>query len=267
MGPGLVPDPLGLQAEDSAARHDIFSTASPPSEATHPAADPTESPAVFVGKLAWNTVAGRLFDGLPWGAEGSREHGMPGFSFSASYGSAEADAAGREVEQWLGYAAIAATGIAAVTTRLAGVAAISADASIAEATAASAAGSGARSASTTAAAESAAQATRSGSSFARQLGTAGETAAGIVKNTTRIPSLTGTANYRIPDVLNREARLIGEVKNVGSLSYTNQLRDFAAYAQQQGFRFELTVRQGTQLSGPLQQAVDAGDIILLRTLP
>ena len=106
-----------------------------------------------------------------------------------------------------------------------------------------------------------------GPALARELGAAGEAAAGIAKNTTRIPSLTSTANYRIPDVLSREARLIGEVKNVANLSYTRQLRDFSTYAQQQGFRFELTVRQGTQLSCPLQQAVNAGDISLLRTLP
>ena len=51
------------------------------------------------------------------------------------------------------------------------------------------------------------------------------------------------------------------------LSYTTQLRDYAAYASQHRYRFELTVREGTNLSRPLQQAVDAGDIILLRTLP
>lgn len=84
--------------------------------------------------------------------------------------------------------------------------------------------------------------------------------------------ISGTDTYlsvvkRIADVLSREVRLIGEVKNVGNLSYTRQLRDFSTYAQQQGFRFELTVRQGTQLSCPLQQAVNAGDITLLRTLP
>ncbi len=101
----------------------------------------------------------------------------------------------------------------------------------------------------------------------RGLGLLGEAAAGIAKNTTRIPSLTGTAAYRVPDVLNRSTRLIGEVKNVGRLSYTSQLRDSAAYARQQAFRFELTVREGTRLSGPLQQAVDAGDIVLLRALP
>jgi hypothetical protein len=102
---------------------------------------------------------------------------------------------------------------------------------------------------------------------ARQLGLAGETAAGIVKNTTRIDSLTGIAKYRVPDVLNRSAQLIGEVKNVSRLSYTNQLRDFVRYAKQQGFRFELMARQGTRLSTALQQAIDAGGIILLRILP
>ncbi|MGH3301024.1 MAG: putative toxin [Streptosporangiaceae bacterium] len=48
--------------------------------------------------------------------------------------------------------------------------------------------------------------------------------------TDRIPSLSGTAAYRIPDELN--SSVLGEVNNVSSLSYTNQLRDFAAYAQQ-----------------------------------
>jgi hypothetical protein len=105
-----------------------------------------------------------------------------------------------------------------------------------------------------------------GPALARQLGTAGETAAGIVKNTERITSLTGTARYRIPDILDHSVRVIGEVKNVGRLSYTNQLRDFAAYAQQYGYTFELWVRPTTQLSGPLQQAVGQGQIVL-RFLP
>jgi RHS repeat-associated protein len=108
-------------------------------------------------------------------------------------------------------------------------------------------------------------ASKTGTALARELGKAGE--AGIVKNTTHIPSLSGTAKYRIPDTLNKEARVLGEVKNVKYLPYTRQLRDFAAYAEQQGFRFQLTVRQGTQLSGPLQREVDAGKIILERTLP
>ncbi len=99
----------------------------------------------------------------------------------------------------------------------------------------------------------------------RAAGSEGEQAAGIIKNTDRIPSLSGTASYRIPDELN--SSVLGEVKNVSSLSYTNQLRDFEAYAQQQGLTFNLYVRGSTSLSGPLQDAVDAGDINLIRNLP
>jgi hypothetical protein len=77
--------------------------------------------------------------------------------------------------------------------------------------------------------------------------------------------LSGTAAYRIPDELN--ATTIGEVKNVSSLSYTNQLRDFQAYAQQEGLTFNLYVRGSTTLSPPLQQAVNAGQINLIRKLP
>jgi RHS repeat-associated protein len=106
-----------------------------------------------------------------------------------------------------------------------------------------------------------------GAAYARRLGVAGEEAAGIVKNTRQIPSASGTANYRVPDVLNPDARLIGEVKNVGTLAYTNQLRDFVAWGQQNHFRFELITRQGTRFSGPLQDAIDSGDIILRRLLP
>ena len=101
---------------------------------------------------------------------------------------------------------------------------------------------------------------------AAQLGRAGEAAAGIVKNTDRIASASGTAAYRVPDVLNHSARVIGNVKNVGSLSYISQLRDFAAYALQNGYTFQLWVRPTTQLSGPLQQAVANGEIVL-RFLP
>lgn len=105
-----------------------------------------------------------------------------------------------------------------------------------------------------------------GAAAARQLGQAGEAAAGIVKNTERIASATGTASYRIPDILNHSTRVIGDVKNVGSLSYTSQLRDFAAYARANNYTFELFVRPTTQLSGPLQQAASNGEIVL-RFLP
>jgi hypothetical protein len=97
---------------------------------------------------------------------------------------------------------------------------------------------------------------------ARDMGRAGEEAAGIIKNAERIGSATSTAAFRVPDALDHAARTIGEVKNVGSLSYTNQLRDFASYASSKGYTFELWVRPTTQLSGPLQQAVSNGEIML-----
>ncbi|MFL6138150.1 MAG: RHS repeat-associated core domain-containing protein, partial [Frankiaceae bacterium] len=101
----------------------------------------------------------------------------------------------------------------------------------------------------------------SGTALARQLGQEGEAAVSEAGSTARIPSLSDTASYRIPDIFNPEAGYMGEVKNVGSLSYTNQLRDMVAYAQQEGLDFYLYVRPSTQLSGPLQDAIAAGDII------
>ena len=91
-----------------------------------------------------------------------------------------------------------------------------------------------------------------------RLGEAGELAAGIIKNTERIESLTGTAAYRIPDELNRIEGVIGEVKNVRYQAYTNQLRDSVAYAQKFGYQFRLYIRQGAKLSVPLQDAINSG---------
>ncbi len=102
----------------------------------------------------------------------------------------------------------------------------------------------------------------------REAGLAGELLAGITKNTKHIDSLTGTASYRIPDVLDRGARLIQEVKNVaGKIAYTGQLKDFALFAQKEGFRFDLIVREVTKFTGPLQKAIDEGLINVIRRLP
>jgi hypothetical protein len=106
----------------------------------------------------------------------------------------------------------------------------------------------------------------SGPALARLLGQAGEDAVGIAGNTQRIESLTGTAAYRTPDILDEANQIIGEVKNVGYLSYTNQLQDFNLFAQQNGYQFQLYVRPSTVLSGPLQSQVGAGNI-MLRTIP
>lgn len=99
----------------------------------------------------------------------------------------------------------------------------------------------------------------------RAAGQTGEDLAGIVKNTGRIPSASGTAAYRIPDELN--AATLGEVKNVSRLSYTNQLRDFSSYAQSTERAFNLYVRGSTTFTPPLQNAIDAGLINVVRNLP
>ncbi|QGG39923.1 putative toxin [Aeromicrobium yanjiei] len=74
----------------------------------------------------------------------------------------------------------------------------------------------------------------------------------------RIPSASGRAAYRIPDELN--SSVLGEVKNVGRLSYTSQLRDFTAYAQAHSLTFNLYVRGSTTFSKPLQNMIDSGVI-------
>jgi hypothetical protein len=67
------------------------------------------------------------------------------------------------------------------------------------------------------------------------VGKAGEAASGLIKNTSRIPSLSETASYRIPDGLDKANKVLSEVKNVNSLSYTNQLKDFASFAKKSYF--------------------------------
>lgn len=84
---------------------------------------------------------------------------------------------------------------------------------------------------------------------------------GYTQNIDRIKSTTQTASYRIPDVLDRVQKLIGEVKNVAYQGLTNQIKDYIAYAQQKGYTFELITRPDTILSKGLQEAVKAGEVI------
>jgi restriction endonuclease fold toxin 7 of polymorphic toxin system len=57
------------------------------------------------------------------------------------------------------------------------------------------------------------------------------------------------------------------LKNVGKLSYTNQLRDFVSYAKENGYQFQLWVRETTQLSAPLKAEVENGTILLQTLKP
>ena len=102
----------------------------------------------------------------------------------------------------------------------------------------------------------------SGTALARSLGAEGEELAGITKNTERIESLSQPGSYRVPDVLNDEERIIGEVKNVSYQPFTRQLRDYSGWAEQNGYSFELYIRDSTRMSGPLNQAVNQGKIMI-----
>ena len=99
---------------------------------------------------------------------------------------------------------------------------------------------------------------RSTMATAQQIGRAGEAAvrgAFDIGPATRIV-VNGAA--RIPDGLT--ATVLSEVKNVRALSYSRQLRDYAAFAADEGLQFDLYVRPNTVLSAPLQQAWRNGEI-------
>jgi RHS repeat-associated protein len=108
--------------------------------------------------------------------------------------------------------------------------------------------------------DSATLAARGGTAAARQIGRAGEAAVRAVEDIGPSRAITIGGRTRIPDGLT--STTLSEVKNVQSLSYTSQLRSYAAFAQQQGLAFNLYVRQDTRLSGPLLEAVSSGAINL-----
>ncbi|MDE2127794.1 MAG: hypothetical protein KGJ62_14530 [Armatimonadetes bacterium] len=116
-------------------------------------------------------------------------------------------------------------------------------------------------------AERLAEAGLTGMERVRWLGQVGEAAAGIVKNTERIIPPRG--GYRIPDELDRIASVIGEVKNVKSLSYTKQLQDYYAWAAANKYALRLYIRagKGTVLSPALQAMERAGEIVVRRVIP
>jgi hypothetical protein len=97
---------------------------------------------------------------------------------------------------------------------------------------------------------------KSGTALARELGATGENAVGITGPKTAI-NVNG--RVRIPDALTESA--LTEVKNVKSLSFTQQLRDFHTFSQQRNLDFILYTRPSTTLSGPLQNAINQGAII------
>ena len=94
------------------------------------------------------------------------------------------------------------------------------------------------------------------------LGKAGELASGVVTGFKEVFKVGDRT--RIPDAVSRQFGYVAEVKNVRYQGLTLQLKDSLQIAQQNGLQFRLYVRESTQLSKPLQQAVDNGSVQLNR---
>ena len=84
----------------------------------------------------------------------------------------------------------------------------------------------------------------------------------IAKNTTTY-IMNGAA--RIPDFIDEARAFMADAKFVANLSYTAQLRDYVAYALQNGYRFYIFCRTDTNVSQPLIDAVEStgGQIVRL----
>ena len=98
-------------------------------------------------------------------------------------------------------------------------------------------------------------------------GQAGLNANNITQNTVRIPSLTQTAQFRVPDemiISNMKTLVIGEVKNYAlgrTVPLTNQIKDFILYAQANSINFHLYVPHGVMLSKPLQTVINQSPFV------
>ena len=103
-----------------------------------------------------------------------------------------------------------------------------------------------------------------GTALARQLGQEGEAAVGIAGP--KVGLMMPSGIRRFPDNFDESANVLTEVKNVARLSHTQQLRDYAAYAQQNGVTFNLFVRPSTKMSGPLRAAI-ANEEIFVYDIP
>ncbi|MGV9409710.1 putative toxin [Nocardia sp. NPDC003693] len=97
-------------------------------------------------------------------------------------------------------------------------------------------------------------------------GARAETRAGIDPTTkkTSIPSTNGTAKRRIPDELDTGNKILTEVKNVDYQAYTDQIKDFEAYTQNNHYTFRLVVDNRTQLAPEIQTLASQGKVTIVR---
>jgi hypothetical protein len=104
-----------------------------------------------------------------------------------------------------------------------------------------------------------------GSALATRLGRIGEeTIRGLENIGPATRFYTPAGRLRIADGMLNTA--VSEVKNVKYLSLTRQIRDYVQYSKSTGRTFQLFTRGSTKLSGPLQDMVDTGAILLRRVL-
>jgi len=97
-----------------------------------------------------------------------------------------------------------------------------------------------------------------------QIGKIGEDAVSSAYDIGKKKKIYINGRTRIPDGIN--STVLSEVKNVKSLSYTRQLRDFSDIAAQRGLNFDLYTRPSTIFTEPLMDAVNNG-AINLKTIP
>lgn len=90
------------------------------------------------------------------------------------------------------------------------------------------------------------------------IGRFGEHQARVRDRKRRIPSLSGSARFRVPDILTGTELI--EVKNVARLALTPQLLDFVSYAEAEGVEFVLLTRFDTILAPELAALIADGRI-------
>jgi len=76
---------------------------------------------------------------------------------------------------------------------------------------------------------------------------------GLIKNTKMLEQTSF-----IPDFINRVTRVIYEVKNVSSLTFTEQLHGYSDWAITNNFTFVIYVREGAEISSTLRTAAQSG---------
>lgn len=109
-----------------------------------------------------------------------------------------------------------------------------------------------------------------GIAASRAAGLGGELARGLNQTKTAIDSASQTARNRIPDMLDRAAGVLEEVKNVARLRGTdtyNQLVDYAQHAYENGLKFTVVVRENTKISPQIQQMLNSYGASVERFLP